>query len=484
MAHQYPPMAQRMTPALAHYFDTLEPPSRQPSPWATMSTPSPSPGPPPSPAVWSPQDWTHTGRNGAPTRTLPLLPNASVSAHEMQPLRTNTTFSPLPTHPEFLRNLHSHPMIIEAREDLTRSPSPASSLEFVHQSRPQPAAGPAPVGNAIRQRINAPNAAGSPVPFPSDPRFASPSPANSGMSSSRPLPNVHGSQQSLRSVPSTHQSLHSVPSESGHRPTPVASPDSAAALSSSPRMKATVGPRPRLPALQASNTSATSIPMQAAGEAQALCKKHPVFYMQEGMIVLKESLYKIHKYLLEHHSEYFRRVLAEGPDVLGRSDKIPVPLPSGVTQDAFDCLLDFLYHGIYDPASVSLAHWTTILRVSTRLQCTKIRQYAIRELSARRSSLLAVDAIVLAREYDIPSWLGPAYADLVRRAGPLSEDEAEQLGARTAAQVARAREVLRDEEYALYQQRRYGAKYAFPERPDEQLVARAVNDVFRLSGST
>ena len=66
---------------------------------------------------------------------------------------------------------------------------------------------------------------------------------------------------------------------------------------------------------------------------------------------------------------------------------------------------------------------------------------------------------------------------------PLSDDEAERLGARTAAQVGRARETLREEEYALFQQRRYGAKYVFPERPDEQLVARAVNDVFRLPGS-
>ncbi|KAI0329793.1 hypothetical protein GY45DRAFT_1252111 [Cubamyces sp. BRFM 1775] len=198
---------------------------------------------------------------------------------------------------------------------------------------------------------------------------------------------------------------------------------------------------------------------------------------------VQDSLYKIHKYLLEHHSEYLRRVLADANIFLGRSDDCPIPLPPDVTQQGFDCLLGFLYHGIYDPTSVSLADWTTILHVSTRLQCTKIRQYAIRELSARRASLPAVDAIALAKEFDIPSWLGPAYAELVRRVAPLSDDEAERLGARTAAQVGRARETLREEEYALFQQRRYGAKYVFPERPDEQLVARAVNDVFRLPGS-
>ncbi|KAL7284769.1 hypothetical protein ACG7TL_002076 [Trametes sanguinea] len=311
MAHRYPPMAQRMTPALAHYFDTLEPPSRQPSPWATMTTPSePSPGPPPSPAVWMHPDWTPTAHKATSARSLPLVPNGpGGSAHEMQALRTNTTFSPLPTHPEFLRNLQSHPMIIERREDLTRSPSPASSLEFVQQPRPQralapppppapaPGTGPAPTGPAIRQRINAYAAAGSPVPFPSDPRFASPSPPNSGTSSPRPLPSVHNSHRSLHSVPSvhgSHDSLRSVPSEPTSRPTPVASPDSAAALSSSPRMQPVAMPRPRLPALQASNTSNPSAANMAGGESSVGCKKHPVFYMQEGMVVLKVGTIQIH----------------------------------------------------------------------------------------------------------------------------------------------------------------------------------------------
>lgn len=135
---------------------------------------------------------------------------------------------------------------------------------------------------------------------------------------------------------------------------------------------------------------------------------------------------------------------------------------------------------IYDPASVSLSDWTTILRVSTRLQCAKVRQYSIRELTARRSSLPVIDMLVLAKEYDIPTWLGPAYAELVRRPGPLGEDDAERLGARVVARVARAREMLREEEYALFQQRKYGVKYVFPERPDEQLVARAVHEVFDL----
>ncbi|KAI0649778.1 hypothetical protein C8Q79DRAFT_1033486 [Trametes meyenii] len=203
-----------------------------------------------------------------------------------------------------------------------------------------------------------------------------------------------------------------------------------------------------------------------------------------GTRKVQESLYKIHKYLLEHHSEYFRKIVTDGSNTLGRSDESPLPLPEDVTQEDFDCLLDFLYNGIYDPPTVSLSAWTTLLAVSTRLQCAKVRHYAIRELTARRPTLPTIDAIVLARAYDVPAWLGPAYAELVRRLAPLADDEAARLGARTVAQVARARERLREEEYALFQQRRYGSKYVFPERPDEQLVARTVNEVFHLQSPT
>ena len=131
---------------------------------------------------------------------------------------------------------------------------------------------------------------------------------------------------------------------------------------------------------------------------------------------------------------------------------------------------------------MSLSDWITLLRISTLLQFTKIRQYAIRELTARRTSLGAIDTIVLAKEHDVHSWLGPAYAELVRRPAALEDDEAERLGVRVSAQVARAREMLRADEFSLYQQR-HGVRYAPPERPDEQLVARAVNEVFKLPGS-
>ncbi|KAI1792689.1 hypothetical protein LXA43DRAFT_886967, partial [Ganoderma leucocontextum] len=126
------------------------------------------------------------------------------------------------------------------------------------------------------------------------------------------------------------------------------------------------------------------------------------------------SLYRVHKYLLEQHSDFFRGVLSDDADAMGHADDWPLPLPENVTRQAFDTLLGFMYTGIYDPASVSLADWVSLLRISTLLHFAKIREHAIRELSARRTALAPVDAILLAREHDLPAWLGPAYAELVR----------------------------------------------------------------------
>ena len=65
-------------------------------------------------------------------------------------------------------------------------------------------------------------------------------------------------------------------------------------------------------------------------------------------LVLREvegSLYKVHKYLLEHHSEFFRGFLSGDSDAMGHTDDRPIPLPETVTQEAFDRLLSFLYTG-------------------------------------------------------------------------------------------------------------------------------------------
>ncbi|OBZ76038.1 hypothetical protein A0H81_03084 [Grifola frondosa] len=208
--------------------------------------------------------------------------------------------------------------------------------------------------------------------------------------------------------------------------------------------------------------------------------RHPLFYMQDNMIVLEVEgcLFKVHRYQLEWHSDYFCSLFKNQDDIDGHTDQLPLRIPS-VTRRAFETLLHFLYFGVYNPENIFLHEWIILLSISTQLQFTKIRRYAIREVSAQQASLDPIKAIVLATNYDVPEWLAPAYAELCQRCRPLDEEEAEQLGARTTAQLCRAREVLREKTFSMFQHRRYGVQYSAPEHYDGELVERVVEDLFR-----
>ena len=51
--------------------------------------------------------------------------------------------------------------------------------------------------------------------------------------------------------------------------------------------------------------------------------------------------------------------------------------------------------------------------------------------------------MVLGVKHSVEPWLIPAYCDICERAEPLTDNEAEKLGAVTTARLARARELLR-----------------------------------------
>lgn len=127
---------------------------------------------------------------------------------------------------------------------------------------------------------------------------------------------------------------------------------------------------------------------------------------------------------------------------------------------------------------MSLDDWISLLGVSTKLLFLKLRKRSIVEISAQIEAVGPVESIVLATQHDVPEWYGPAYRELCRRNHPLDEFEAEQLGARATARIGRAREMIREEAFGAFIQRRYGAKYTSPEMFDNDLVSRIVEEVF------
>lgn len=135
---------------------------------------------------------------------------------------------------------------------------------------------------------------------------------------------------------------------------------------------------------------------------------------------------------------------------------------------------------MFEDDALSLRDWVTLLDVSTRLRFSKLRPRSIREISSRRDSLTAVETVVLAHKHDVPGWLAKAYGDLCRRPHPLDDAEAEQLGAKITARIARARETIRDETFRAVYQTRSVNRSALPDTYDDELVSRTVMDVFWL----
>ena len=151
---------------------------------------------------------------------------------------------------------------------------------------------------------------------------------------------------------------------------------------------------------------------------------------------------------------------AEASPEEGTTDDTAITIPH-VTCKEFEALLDFFYyrfvlsHHVYTGLSPlhlrestkeetrSIDQWVSLLSISSRFQLDRIRRRAISEIESHHPQLHAVDKVVLAVKQSVDPWLNPAYCDICERTEPLTDQEAEKLGAVTTARLARARELLR-----------------------------------------
>lgn len=212
--------------------------------------------------------------------------------------------------------------------------------------------------------------------------------------------------------------------------------------------------------------------------------RHSLYYLPDEMVIFEVEgyLYRVGMSLLEKESDFFRRLFVRHSQtsIMGKTDGMPIPLVD-FTRNEFDCILRFLHFSVYEPDTISLDDWISLLSVSTRLQFPRVRRWAIREITAQFSSLDAAAVIVLATKHDVPQWLMPAYSELCRRRESLDDSEAEELGPIVTARVGRARESIRDEllKSALCETCSGGVPWVSGDHePDEELVTRVVDRVF------
>jgi hypothetical protein len=172
---------------------------------------------------------------------------------------------------------------------------------------------------------------------------------------------------------------------------------------------------------------------------------HNPYYFDDSQIVLKveEKIYKIHRYFLIRESEFFEDLFSlpqgDSETVEGRDDEHPICVPDTPIKE-FDNLLRFFYFGMHDDYKLTVADWIAMLSISTRLNFPKVRERAIKELTARLDEIDPFDLIGLAVKYDVQQWLMPAYRRIVTRANLITHEEAQKIPFPMAVMLMRSRE--------------------------------------------
>jgi hypothetical protein len=95
---------------------------------------------------------------------------------------------------------------------------------------------------------------------------------------------------------------------------------------------------------------------------------------------------------------------------------------------------------MHDDYVASLSDWIAILSISTRLMFEKVRERAIKEITALLDQVEAFELIGLAIKYDVEQWLKPAYRRVVTRVNLITQAEAAKVTFPMAVMLMRSRE--------------------------------------------
>ncbi|KZT27201.1 hypothetical protein NEOLEDRAFT_1131230 [Neolentinus lepideus HHB14362 ss-1] len=172
-------------------------------------------------------------------------------------------------------------------------------------------------------------------------------------------------------------------------------------------------------------------------------KVHDHYFFDDGTVtfMVERTLFRVHRFFFERDSALFRDQLLTHPEV--RSGDSIVELKDCTALD-FERFLGVLYPNAFNQhTATTLEEWSSILALSAQWGFESIRLLAIREVFPLASS---IDRVALGLKYDIKDWLLDAYLDICLRRDPISDDEAERLGAKDVARVSRLREkILREQ---------------------------------------
>ena len=95
---------------------------------------------------------------------------------------------------------------------------------------------------------------------------------------------------------------------------------------------------------------------------------------------------------------------------------------------------------MHDDYTPSQTDWKAMLSISTRLIFERVRERAIKEITARLDEIEPFELIQLAIMYDVEQWLKPAYRRIVTRSNLITHAEALKVPFHMAVMLMRSRE--------------------------------------------
>ena len=95
---------------------------------------------------------------------------------------------------------------------------------------------------------------------------------------------------------------------------------------------------------------------------------------------------------------------------------------------------------MHDDYVATLANWVAILSISTRLMFEKVRERAVKEITAHLDKVEAFELIRLAIKFDVEQWLKPAYRRIVTRTELITHAVFGKIPVHLTIMLTRARE--------------------------------------------
>ncbi|KAF9053517.1 hypothetical protein BDP27DRAFT_650524 [Rhodocollybia butyracea] len=179
--------------------------------------------------------------------------------------------------------------------------------------------------------------------------------------------------------------------------------------------------------------------------------RHNTFYQEYNyrVFLVDGMLYRIPLDILAAECDIFQAMMelpqpsSDDDSEEGLSDQNPIRL-DGVSRNEFEQLLRILcppqsYRE--SPPQLSFLQLVSVLKLADQWCMDAVKEHVV--LNIDQFDVDPVDKIVLARKFNVRSWLTPSFNRIVQRSTPLTKYDLDKLGAETLLKLVEFRDRLR-----------------------------------------